>query len=56
MSAGAGERPIMIRITRPIVVMMFAAALIFGAALLLSTMINSNERPIETNVQAQSPD
>jgi hypothetical protein len=46
----------MIHITRPIIVMMFAAAMIFGAALLLSTMINSHEQPIETNVQAQSPD
>ena len=33
----------MTRIKRPIFVMMFAAVMIFGAALRLSTMIKSNE-------------
>ena len=44
----------MIPIRRPIFVMMFAAVMIFGAALLLSTMIKGNERPIETNVSSAS--
>jgi hypothetical protein len=52
---GADERGLdMIRIKRPIFVMMFAAVMIFGAALLLSTMIDSSERPIETNVSTLS--
>ena len=46
----------MTRISRPIFVMVFAGAMIFAAALLLSTVINSAERPIETNVAAQSLD
>jgi hypothetical protein len=44
----------MIRIKQPIFVMIFAAVMIFGAALLFSTMIRSNERPIETNVSTLS--
>ena len=46
----------MTRISRPIVVMAFAGAMIFGAALLLSSVINSAERPIVSTVAAQSPD
>jgi hypothetical protein len=45
----------MIRIKRPIFVMMFAAVVIFGTALLFSTMINGNEPPIETRVDARVP-
>ena len=42
----------MTRISHPIFVMVLAAGLIFAAALLLSTMINSSERPIKTNAPA----
>ena len=44
----------MTHISRPIVVIAFAGAMIFGAALLLSSVINSAERPIESNVATQS--
>jgi hypothetical protein len=45
----------MARISKPIFVMMFVAGLIFAAALLLSTLINSAEPPpIETNAPAAS--
>jgi len=40
----------MTRIRRPIFVMMFAGAMIFGVALAASTMISGSEPPIETNV------
>jgi hypothetical protein len=47
----------MTRIGKPIFVMMFVAGLIFAAALLLSTIINSAEPPpIENNVPAASLD
>jgi hypothetical protein len=39
----------MTRISHPIFVMVLAAGLIFVAALLLSTMIGSADRPIKTN-------
>ena len=39
----------MTRIKRPVFVMMFAAVMIFGAALLLSSMVKGSEPPIETN-------
>ena len=44
----------MTRISRPIVVMAFAGTMIFDAALLLFSVINSAERPIVSNVAAQS--
>ena len=45
----------MTRIGKPIFVMIFVAGLIFAAALLLSTVINSAEPPpIETNAPAAS--
>jgi hypothetical protein len=37
-------------IRRPVFVMIFAAMMIFGAALAASTMIGGSEPPIETNV------
>ena len=47
----------MTRIGKPIFVMMFVAGLIFAAALLLSTIINSAEPPpIETHSPAASLD
>jgi hypothetical protein len=39
----------MTRISQPIFVMAFVAAIIFAAALLLSTVINSADRPIEAD-------
>jgi hypothetical protein len=46
----------MTRISRPIFVMVLAACVIFAAALLLSTMINSAERPIQANAPAAASD
>ena len=40
-------------VSKPIFVMAFVAAMIVAAALLLSTMINSAERPIETGADLQ---
>ena len=42
----------MTRISRPLFVMVFVAGLILAGALLLSTMINSAEQPIETDAPA----
>ena len=39
-----------IRIKRPIFVMMFAGVMIFGVALAASTMMGGSEPPIKTNV------
>jgi hypothetical protein len=44
----------MTRISQPIFVMAFVAAIIFAAALLLSTVINSADRPIEADPPAVS--
>jgi hypothetical protein len=41
-------------ISKPIFVMAFVAAMILAAALLLSTMISSAERPIETGASGIS--
>lgn len=42
-----------IRIKRPIFVMMFAGVMIFGVALAASTMIGGSEPPIKTNVSTR---
>jgi hypothetical protein len=41
-------------VKRPIFVMMFAATMIFGAALLLSTMVKGSEPPVETSVSTSA--
>jgi hypothetical protein len=46
----------MTRISRPIFVMALVAAIVFAAALALSTLISSAERPIETGAPGAAID
>jgi hypothetical protein len=41
-------------VKRPIFVLMFVAIMIFGTALVLSTMVKGSEPPIETDVSTLS--